>query len=144
MELKGYFTVEAALIIPFVLGIIFLVIYMFFYKYDRCLMEQDHAEVLVEGVYAQGLSSQERADKMAADLGSRYTGQYYAWEENDPEIIVSGGKAQVKGGGTIRFPFPGLRFWDHKDEWEAAVCYKGSVIKKMFGIRTFRKVSEIF
>ena len=37
----AYLTVEAALILPMVLGVIILVIYLLFFQYDRCLMEQN-------------------------------------------------------------------------------------------------------
>ena len=41
MEQNAYFTVEAALIIPLVLGILVFLIFIMFYQYDRCLLEQD-------------------------------------------------------------------------------------------------------
>ena len=58
----GYFTVEAALIFPFVMGVILLVIYMWFFQYDRCLMEQDYALITVMATEKQKLKPQERVD----------------------------------------------------------------------------------
>ena len=38
---KAYFTVEAAVLYPIVLGVIVLMTYLLFFQYDRCLLEQD-------------------------------------------------------------------------------------------------------
>ena len=37
---KGYFTIEAALILPFVTGVILVILYLLFFQYNRCLLVQ--------------------------------------------------------------------------------------------------------
>ncbi len=39
MKYKGSFTIEAALIIPMILGVIVLFIYLSMYAHDRCVLE---------------------------------------------------------------------------------------------------------
>ena len=39
-RMTGYFTVEAALLLPFVMMSIVLMIFLSFYCYDRCMLEQ--------------------------------------------------------------------------------------------------------
>ena len=38
---RAYFTVEAAVLYPVVLGVVLLMMYLLFFQYDRCLLEQD-------------------------------------------------------------------------------------------------------
>ena len=40
-RVSAYMTVEAALIIPIVMGSILFVVYMMLFQYNRCLLEQD-------------------------------------------------------------------------------------------------------
>ena len=70
---RGYFTVEAAMIFPFVMGVILLVIYMWFFQYDRCLMEQDYALITVLGTEKQGLSPEERVEHIRKLISGLYT-----------------------------------------------------------------------
>ena len=44
---KAYFTVEAAVLYPIVLGVIVLMTYLLFFQYDRCLLEQDMGRAAV-------------------------------------------------------------------------------------------------
>ena len=44
----GYFSVEAALVLPVVLGVYLFLITMLFVQYDRCLLEQDMASMLIK------------------------------------------------------------------------------------------------
>lgn len=39
-KMSGYFTVEAALLLPFAMMIIVFMIFLSFYCYDRCILEQ--------------------------------------------------------------------------------------------------------
>lgn len=41
---RAYFTVEAAVLYPVVLGVVLLMMYLLFFQYDRCLLEQDMGE----------------------------------------------------------------------------------------------------
>jgi hypothetical protein len=139
----GYFTVEAALLFPFVLGVILLVIYLWFYSYDRCLMEQDCAIALVEALGERGVSPEERVGILLEKYESIYKDEYVGWIPQAAEASYSKGVLSIKQSGKLRFPFRGLIFWNGKDVWTAKVSYKGSVIKKMFGIRTYRKINGL-
>ena len=46
---NAYMTVEAALLFPFVIGSILFVIYMLFFQYDRCLLDQDMGAMALWG-----------------------------------------------------------------------------------------------
>ena len=48
-KLGGYFSVEAALVFPLVMGTILLLIYLGFYQYDRCMLEFDMGTIALRG-----------------------------------------------------------------------------------------------
>ena len=57
---RGYFTVEAALVMPVVLLGIALVMYLLIFQYDRCLLEQDTGVLALRGSAIQVEDSRER------------------------------------------------------------------------------------
>lgn len=139
---SGYFTVEAVMIFPFVMGVILLVIYMWFFQYDRCLMEQDYALITVLGTEKQGLSPEERVEHIRKLISGLYTDEYYAWRMVNPEISVEKGKVRMKIEGSLEFPFYGFSFWSDDHIWESGAKREGTVIDKAFGLRTFRKIKS--
>ena len=58
----AYFTVEAAMVFPFVMGAVLFTIFMFIFQYDRCLMEQDIGMLVL---YASNLSMEDGEKTMA-------------------------------------------------------------------------------
>ncbi|MBO4903662.1 MAG: pilus assembly protein [Lachnospiraceae bacterium] len=51
MRYKGSFTVEAALIMPVILGVIVLFLYLAMFLHDRCTMQYVCQEAALEAVY---------------------------------------------------------------------------------------------
>ena len=54
MRCKGSLTVEAALIMPVVLGVIVLFLYMAMYLHDRCAIQYVCQQAALEAVYREG------------------------------------------------------------------------------------------
>lgn len=44
----AFFTVEAAILYPLVLAVIVLMVYLLFFQYDRCLLDQDIGKAAVQ------------------------------------------------------------------------------------------------
>ena len=139
----GYFTVEAALIMPFVLAVILLVTYMWFFKYDRCLMEQDFAWITVRSIMARDKASGERVEYAEKLIKQLYTKEYFAWKWGASSASIDKGELTVEVSGQLTFPFSGLAFWDGGNTWKAERSYTGGVISPMFGIRTYRKLEGV-
>ena len=140
---EGYFTVEAAMIFPFVMGVILLVIYMWFFQYDRCLMEQDYALITVLAVEKQNMKPQERVDYLTGLISDMYTEDYYSWKMCNPAVNFGKGKLVLKIEGSLEFPFKGLNFWSNDNIRESGAIREGTVIDKAFGIRTYRKIKNL-
>lgn len=140
---EGYFTVEAALIYPFVIAVILLIMYIWFYLYDSCLMEQDIAGVLLKGTMQQDTNNNERIEYMESSAANMYTEQYMFWQWEDFSAEIIEGKIKVTVSGSLTFPFEGLNFWNDENTWETERTYTSGIFKRMFIIRTFRKIDGI-
>lgn len=143
-KIGGYFTVEATCIYPFVIASILLIIYVWFFLYNRCLMEQDFAGVLVKGIAQSEFNQEERSEYMAEQIGDLYVAQYLCWEFGNISTNINGFDVDVSFEGSIEFPYEGLNFWSEDNVWEAGRSYRAKTHDRMFIIRTFRKIAGIF
>lgn len=141
---KGYFTVEATCIYPFVIAVILLVIYIWFFLYDRCLMEQDFAGILVKGIAHMEIDATSRSEYMENQISSMYRDQYLCWDLGETYTSINGYNIEVSAKGSIYFPFEGLNFWSEDNTWEAERTYGGKRYPRMFIVRTFRKLEGLF
>lgn len=138
----AYFTVEAVLILPLTLGVILLVIYLWFYQYDRCLMEQDMGMLALRGAVLQKSDSRERLEEVKSLLGMRDIDKYVAWEEGGADIKVSGGKVRVRQQGTIRFPFAGRNSWVRENIWRMETSYENKIMSPAAILRKYRRLKR--
>lgn len=138
MKIPGYFTVEAAMIFPYVIGTILLVVYIWFFLYDRCLQELDASLVAVRGSTQQELNLSERCD-YTKDLWNRlYKDEYFSWEWTDATVDIEKNILNVQVGGQLEFPFPGFNFWGGDDVWRSETTQYGKIIKRTLLLRTAR------
>ena len=88
---KAYFTVEAAVLYPIVLGVIVLMTYLLFFQYDRCLLEQDMGRAAVRSG-SRWMQKKEELNRQLQEKDMFFdTEKYIAWESELPEI----GRAHV-------------------------------------------------
>lgn len=135
----GYFTVEAALLFPFVMGVILLVIYMFFFQYDRCLMEQSAAVLAMRGCTLQIVDTAELVQEMVRQ-GGKEDRPYVAWEVEEVRVQTKGNAFIVTRNGRLKFPFRGLDFWNGSIHWEDEARYENHRIRPVTFIRNYRKL----
>lgn len=137
---EAYMTVEAVLVMPIVLGGILLTVYLLFFQYDRCLMEQNTAMVALRGCTAQITENKEIATRMLVYAGQE-DNRYLAWSMEDADIQIKGNQVCVARAGTLKFPFKGLMFWNDDAEWGFQSVYKNYRICPVDLIRDYRKVA---
>ena len=87
MERKGSLTVEAVLMVPFLILISMALIYFAIYVYDRTLINQD----------AESLVSYERA---ATGTESGYEEKFLSFKEEHPYLSIEGLSLSLEGSGT--------------------------------------------
>ena len=81
---KAYFTVEAAVLYPIVLGVIVLMTYLLFFQYDRCLLEQDMGRAAVRSGSRWMPKNEDLTRQLQETDMSFDTEKYIAWESEMP------------------------------------------------------------
>jgi hypothetical protein len=131
----AYFTVEAALVIPIVLGILVMIIYLSFYLYDRCVMAQD----------CYVLSYRQSIEKGGADRA----GQPAAGEQFGQKLFMlsrmetassSGTRIRVKINAAMAPPLFGLDFFRENRQWILSVQENA---RKSDPPRDYRRIRRI-
>ena len=126
-QLDAYFTVEAALIIPLVMATIVFLMYMMFYQYNRCLMEQDLGCLLVKG---------------SANEVQRNYEKYLMWENEEVTVTQERSILTVSQKGQLSFPFAGWQIKGVGSVWSCEAEYQGNLITPTFWVRRYEKLVE--
>ena len=124
---------------PIVLGVVFLVMYLWFFRYDRCLMELDMAGVTLRAACVSETDPEGHVAVAASEWKKRYFEKYYAWEDS----ILAGwerGHVILKGDGSLAFPLPGLNFWSADDRMRAAASCEVSPHREAYVLRCYRRL----
>ncbi len=130
-NLEGYFTLEATLLFPTVLGAVFLSLFLLFFYHDKCMMDLDEAYVVVIGASWPG----ERSDVKAQmeTLVRKNVGVRSLWMEyKQIDLVVK--EDTIKIGIQALFDF-----WLHKMDVERS--FQVQRYKPVFWIRSMYGVA---
>lgn len=108
MKTRGYYTVEASLILPFTTLIIFVMTYMSFYAYDRCVIKEcvNQATIIAS---SNMIHSNETARKKAKEeLEKLIDGRLIAVSDINYDTRVNVGKVIVNYECKVDMPFSSL------------------------------------
>ncbi len=136
----AYLTVEAVLVLPVVLAVVVLVIYLWFFQYDRCLMEQNMGKLALRGCSLQVTDKKELAQTLYRQSEQIDPESYLAWDAAHAEITLKGNQVNIRQEAFLKFPFQGLAFWRGDAGWKTAAEYKSRRIAPMTFIRNCRKI----
>ncbi len=139
-EIEGYFTVEAAMILPMVLMTIVLIMYLLFFQYNRCLMEQDIGILTLRGIALQVEDNQDRMKQLKEQAAGLYDEKYIAWENSEIELTLEKGTICVEQSGWIKFPFWGGIFKENR-VWTTSVIDEKQIISPVSFVRNCRKIA---
>lgn len=119
---RAYFTVEAAILYPVVLGVIMLMMYLLFFQYDRCLMEQDMGRAAVRGG-SRWMQEKEELNRQLQEKELFFdTEKYIAWESELPEWKLEKNQVTVEQTGRMPYPFSAIvgapRYWSAKASFQ--------------------------
>lgn len=102
-DVDGYFTVEAALVLPVVLGVYLFLIVLLFIQHDRCLMEQDMASMLIKAVNHEGTPKQQL--EYLQELTAQWDREQYLWLQHEPpHCTVRGQQICLEAEGVYSMP----------------------------------------
>lgn len=134
-EAEAYFTVEAALVIPIVLGIFVMILYLSFYLYDRCLLSQD-CYVLS---YRQSIEKG-KEDRSGQEAASEQFGQKLFMLSRIETAAGGGSTVSVKANAAMEPPLFGLDVFREQRHWILGVQEKA---RKTDPPRNYRRVRRI-
>lgn len=104
---EGFFSVEAALIMPIVLGVYVFLIVMLFLQYDRCLLEQDMASIMIKAGNYEGTPQQTMA--YLQELTVQWERERYLWVKPQvPCFTVQGSKIRLEAVAEYTVPILGF------------------------------------
>ena len=86
---NGYFTVEASLIFPIVLLFTVMMIFLAFYSYDRCVLEQSAYEAALRGTGNHIKSAQEAYSEAYDAAGRLVDEKLFAMHDFEYDVSVS-------------------------------------------------------
>lgn len=136
--MEGYFTVEAAMVLPMVCVVVLLIVYLWFFQYNRCLMEQDMGALALRGVAIQAEDSTERIEKLREQADALYTEKYIAWDCEEIVLTTGHGVVRVEQIGTIRIPFGNSV--GGADAAEVSVSYENRLLSPVTFVRNYRRM----
>ena len=139
MKQNAYFTVEAALIIPLALGILIFLIFIMFYQYDRCLLEQDIGMVAFWGTTVKAQDNQLLLEEMQNREANIYWEKYILFYPQDLKVSIGNGKVSVEKKGDISILFNSLATVPDLKRWEIATSYNNRRLSPKFMLRSIRK-----
>lgn len=132
VRIKAYLTVEAAMVIPVVIGTIVFLIYMMFFQYNRCLLEQDVGVLAVRSVTMQEKDKTALVAKLQDEAAALDGEKYLAWELGEVDISMKGTTTRISRTGGLVLT--------SGDLWETQAESEGGQISPTFLIRSCRKI----
>lgn len=139
---EGYFTVEATLIMPFVLYVCIFVVYTGFYLYDKCVMKQDAYRAALAGssIYRD---SNQKVYNAASDMVVRLASDKYIATDYSCTITVQR-NVKVTLEGRLSQPFHGLASLIGKKKWVISESAESKCINPVVFVRMCHMLEEEF
>ena len=101
----AYFTVEASLILPMVFLFTAMMIFLAFYSYDRCVMEQSAYEAALRGTSSHLKSAREAYQAAETAAGRLVDEKLFALQNLTYQVNVTADSIVVSYSGTVNMPF---------------------------------------
>ena len=123
-EKNAYFTMEASLLMPLILGGIIFVIYLGVYLYDVCTLKQVSYIASLRGSLLKEMSGEEIKEYTKQELERLLENQILAKEKLETKIHVTNSKVKINISTKITMPFSNfisqaVGFWKIENETEA-------------------------
>lgn len=139
-KVKGYFSVEAALVFPIVVGTIMLLMYLGFYQYDRCMLEFDVAMIALRGSCCDEKETEGVLDEMERAARELSGEKYIVWEAESIRVEMKGTRVRALGGGKLSFPFGFLLQKGTNGVWEAEANYENKRLDPVTFIHWYKRM----
>ncbi len=143
---EGYFTVEAALVLPIVMSVYVFLITMLFLRYDRCQLEQDMAAMLLKAGGNSGTPRQQL--EYLQNLTAGWDREKYLWlQPQPPHFTVQGQQIRLDAEGLYTVPmYDSLGNASGEHRLEVAYCIntwdRAALVRMLAGRRAQEEEEE--
>ena len=139
--LKGYMSIEASFIMPWVIFLFVFLIYTSFYLYDKCVLYQDAYTLCLRGsVQKEDGGALKYVNKhMREQFGSKYFGVGRV----DARAEQSGQEIRVIGACSLKVPISNFLTMSKADAWLIQTEAKAQIINPVKIIRKCRMTEKI-
>lgn len=141
MAVKGYMTLEAAFIMPWVIFIFVFLIYASFYLYDKCVLFQDSYTLCVRG------SVQKEEDGAVkyinANMSRQFGKKYFGTNEVQGNVEQHGQEVRVYASCSVQMPFTHFMAMAKAGGWQIQTKAAAAVINPTKVIRRCRMIEKI-
>ncbi len=142
-KIGGYFTVEAAFVMPVVICVLALLCYLGFFMYNRCTLLQNAYVLGLRGSVSEGFGNEETAAYILSQ-GEEILSRFYAVSKIDKDVTVGMREISVNLQCEMNVPFAFLSWEEEKmsGTWKIQVEKKFDRTKPVDFIRACRKVEK--
>lgn len=140
--MKAYFTVEAALILPVVLGIYSLLIWSMLFLHDRCLAEQEIALLAMRGVMAYEENGEDGIKEINRKVSQMDNDRFLNFQYDDIKLQAVGGKLTVEGAGKTKASLGSMGKWGEGSRGVIYSAYTNRKLSPVMMIRLCRRIIE--
>jgi len=140
-KMKAYFTVEAAMVLTLVTGMLTLLVYIIFFQYNRCLLEMDIGALALKGCSVQSENKDDLLQKLNQYSAQIYKDKYLAWEHGDIILKLEENTVRIEQTGTLQFPFTGSGFFNKESEWTTMAVYVNRKVSPISFLRNYHKLT---
>ena len=140
-EFSGYFTVEATFIMTFVLYVCVFILYMGFFQYNRCIMQQNAYRIALRAssFYRDNNKEVFRVADQVADI---LCSDRYIALTCEREIAVNT-EVSVTLSGKMQFPGMLFRFMQGTYKVELSIRKDSHCLNPVIFIRTCRQLKQL-
>ena len=139
--LRGYMSIEASFIMPWVIFLFVFLMYTSFYLYDKCVLFQDSYTVCMRGSIQKedGKVLQYVNEHMAEQFGNKYFGV----GKVEGKAERSGDEVRVIGTCSVKIPFDNFLTFSNESGWNIQTEAKAQIINPTKIIRKCRMAENI-
>lgn len=120
-KVSAYFTVEAALLLPLISALLFMMTFFAFFSYDRCILEQAAYEAAVRGS-TQYLESNEETYEVVKETATKLiTDRLFAIDQISCTVSVSAKVVSVRYQCSFQMPFGAWIKDVIEDAWDDSI-----------------------
>lgn len=140
---NAYLTVEACIIMPIVFYTIVFLIYVGFYHYNNCILQQDIFRMLLRGAQEKASSNEEVAQNIKEEDANWYYEKYVLCRWEDKLIEVSHDEIRIRQQAAMETSMPILIKWLGREWWKIDFDFTCTRIHPTDTIRNCRKIERM-